>query len=1618
MTNKVEVYDIEVFKSYFLTIFKNLETNEVTKFTHDKIPQLLEHASNCIRVGFNSVSYDELVLKFINDNPTCTIEQIYERSQLVISNALAPSERYSYINENVIDLFALTRTPYKSASLKKHQFRMKWKSVREYVGSFDAPVLDTDIPEIEEYCLNDVESTEALFHEIEERGLIANALGVRDTFPFLGNSTLYLTDSSIGTKVLNNLYRQKGGTKVDKPNRVYFKPSRDLPKCTFQTDVNIGVWNYLMTIPEEVVATKDKPLNKEWKEKYLKDLRLQFGNLSAPLKIGGLHSEDVPGVYEGNIIDLDVKSYYPAILEMLGKSPAGTSGAWLEAFKVPYYERIRLKDAGDKVGANSMKIVVNAVSGNLNNPYSMSYDTSLSMTMLLGGQLMLAELAERFTVAGIQVISLNTDGVTLLSKNQDDEISRISKQWQTKWSFVLEEEHYDKLVYRNINNYFAIKDGVVKKRKGEFDKLTMEYCPAIHEPVINYYLNGTPPEQSLKTINTLFDYCGLITAKEVVSATWKDTPIQCKTNRVYYSTDGAPIILTTKLGITRKATNSDGCKPANYIDDDSLPSDLDIDWYKNKALEMIEHFDTNTPFSKLKTDGLFGLATKLKDKGLYPVPKGTIGNPKKSIPGTRPTNPNETKPIDQYPWYQYNGVGIYTGKDFGVIAIDIDHLQDAVNTGVHKFFKGKSPLVSWHGNHTAKDVRDGKCRGTLVYKYNGDVLTKTGAEFLVENGFEILYGKTEVQVAGVHGSGEEYKCNISSISELPELPKPLEQFLVNCQLLTPTNSNVSLDTDQQLIDINTDFLSYLQQKYPKHNVHVEGDEIRSKCFYGHDDDNSGREMAIGFVEDDRVITNCYHTKCKDYINKVVVGEYELFNVRKPNADDELLPVEDHSNVSNAIEASLNNQYQLNKIEANTGAGKTHAIVQQLINHLANGDTVLVLVPGIEQIEITLKRLAQLLNYPLRSLPLGVATSEPISINGVEMKRIEDNDKIVISHFTYSSQKGDGTGYYALMDRLVTDGGFDYLYIDEADAYIEAQRQVYVINETRYKQISNTKVPISQCQVFTRSGNCTGCKQAKMWKYDNNYLGIPYYTQRALDCDMNAPMLEDVDIEVGDILATSPTSVCHSVEQPQKGWYHNLSTSGHNELENWQDVIKTKIAESWKPTVTATFPTIDGAEVSPEDVTSFIQSFGVNQISKLPIKERVRLSFPGAICNTQHLQLVSRAVFEYYKLHIRKIMLLSATYSNWQLDFMQDVYRDYGKHYIPTPDHLQIDKVKVIHSTRRVKLNQYRKFNNKTLWFYATKSDCEKSHLEFAQKSPDMQYLDKPSKSMRSMHSTPDDIKLTLTYAGSPYSRGGDASEHKIAVVSPSYYKPLTAYVVDDTGDVDSIRTQSVMTSVKQCVGRVLRKAQGEDYAERTILIHDCSVGELEMLVEYLEVSGKSVEVVEVPDYLKPKDLKIAIPKLVNSEHCSEIEEDYYFNKYLEAKENGKGGQWLRDNRFLIDFRLPAEQRILFEQEAEERNQSKIGVQQRKFNKAEKRVSRQLTKFLGLIEKKIEKPNKVVELLEQEKSNREIKRAVNHVRLSSDDKALVDLTLESQPSAKLTVDSVMKEFKIEVVRKVD
>ena len=216
-------------------------------------------------------------------------------------------------------------------------------------------------------------------------------------------------------------------------------------------------------------------------------------------------------------------------------------------------QRMKAKKAGDTSTANALKLVANTTYGAMLNKYNDLYDPLMGRSVCITGQLFLLELANhlRADCETLEIVQLNTDGIMISFDDREyEKVLEITKEWQERTGFELEEDKIKSIAQKDVNNYVEIPYEGKPKIKGGY--LVRGIAPAgafninnnatiVAKAIVEYFVNGTPPEDTINACDDTFAFQIIAKAGSKYREAYhlvdgEQVPVQ-KVNRVYATAD-------------------------------------------------------------------------------------------------------------------------------------------------------------------------------------------------------------------------------------------------------------------------------------------------------------------------------------------------------------------------------------------------------------------------------------------------------------------------------------------------------------------------------------------------------------------------------------------------------------------------------------------------------------------------------------------------------------------------------------------------------------------------------------------------------------------------------------------------------------------------------------------------------------------------------------------------------------------------------------------------------------------------------------------------------------------------------------------------------------------------
>jgi DNA polymerase elongation subunit (family B) len=637
---RIVVADIETIKSFFLIVvydpildaYFEFEVSE-RKCQIDKFVNFVEVYKDHYWVTYNGLKFDGQVIEYLLRNYQFWVDKscleiceiLWQKGQDVIDDSnydVFPQYREEELSLKQIDLFELAgfSNKFKRVSLKRLEFEMNLPDIEELPIKHDAVNLtNEECDSLVKYCSWDVKATYEFYkitigdteHPLyKENNQIQLRLDIEEEF---GIKCLNYSDVKIGDEMIKKYYCQE--------KRIDYK---DLPKKgTFRKEIRVAdcIARYIKFQTPELKAflNRIKLTTFSQKDDFKESIKF-YGNTYSFMR-GGLHTENKPEIFEATenklIIDLDVSSYYPAIIINNKRYPAHLGKEFLRGYEHMFNKRLELKPLAknDKRIAGivaALKLSVNSVFGKSSDMQSWMYDRLLTIFTTITGELTLMMLIEALELRKIHVISANTDGIAvIISPSQENLMNTICEWWMGITKFELERTDYKKIVFSTVNDYLAIKTNDEIKRRGDF-LIDMELYKNRSNRIIpialsNYFVDGISVSDTIKSHTNIYDFCIRQKASKDFHYEGKTringneiTNVYNKLIRYYVSKDGEKLYKIKNESCQTNAPERSQieagkwlCTVCNYLPKTTKVSDcnLNYEFYITKTEDIIVKID-------------------------------------------------------------------------------------------------------------------------------------------------------------------------------------------------------------------------------------------------------------------------------------------------------------------------------------------------------------------------------------------------------------------------------------------------------------------------------------------------------------------------------------------------------------------------------------------------------------------------------------------------------------------------------------------------------------------------------------------------------------------------------------------------------------------------------------------------------------------------------------------------------------------------------------------------------------------------------------------------------------------------------------------------------------------
>jgi len=578
-------YDFEVFKYDWLVVIIDVMNKKEHVIVNDveKLKKVYETNKNNVWVGYNSRHYDQYILKAL----LCGFDAKAMNDYIIVKKN--PGWKFSSLLRNV--------------PLNNYDIMTSFHGLKQLEGFMGNSIKESSVPfdidreltpeEIEEtikYCRHDVEQTIEVF--IQRKEEFESHLSLIKTFK-LPISCISKTKAQLSAIIL-------GATKRNYDDEF---------EIEFPDTLRINKY-------KEVLHWYKNPLNRD----YSKSLKIDVAGVPHVFAWGGLHGAIDKYNGEGHFINIDVASYYPALMIEYGFGSRSISDP--KKYREIRDERLRLKAEKNPM-QQPYKIVLNSTYGAMKDKNNPLYDPRQANNVCVGGQLLLLDLIEMLE-GHCQLIQSNTDGLIIkLFKDEDyDLIDDICYEWEQRTRMQLEFDSYKKIFQKDVNNYVIVDfDGGYHSKGGYVKKLdNLDYdLPIVNHAIKQYLLHGIHPKQTIEECQSLREFQKIVKVSNkylyalynpmVTEEKIRDENNRLKTIRVF---TGGEVQKEQCFRVFASNSKADGGifkvknhqkNPEKFADTPErcfiinkdvnnleIPKKLDRDWYIKLAVKRLKDF--------------------------------------------------------------------------------------------------------------------------------------------------------------------------------------------------------------------------------------------------------------------------------------------------------------------------------------------------------------------------------------------------------------------------------------------------------------------------------------------------------------------------------------------------------------------------------------------------------------------------------------------------------------------------------------------------------------------------------------------------------------------------------------------------------------------------------------------------------------------------------------------------------------------------------------------------------------------------------------------------------------------------------------------------------------------
>lgn len=488
----IYIYDIEVFKYDNLFIFRDYFSKEWTVIHNDldALRDFYLKNRDSLFIGYNSHNYDEQVLR----------ATLQGKNPFHISNAIVENHN----NNMVYKMYNTSKTPVfgmdlyqdnKGFSLKEHSAFLGI-NIKETEVDFN---LDRALTEEENtlnelYCKNDVLATELRFEQLLSMLVAKASIAL---FFGLDKKAISQTNANLTAELL--------GAKKSIARNDELEPY-EIPEC--------------FSIESEDIkqAFVGKQFDSDDKGHAVISLDVERRDVTEVLGVGGIHGAKQSFIHVGEFHARDVGSLYPNTMILFNYLSRNIPSDKLNIYNELLEKRMDAKysnakttnirgvEIPTKLLINGYKLPLNTKYGAMGAEFNKLYDPRMRLLVCLTGQIAMFDLLEKIEKHAT-IIQSNTDAHYYIPFSEVDnaEINKIADDWQKRTGYILDDDLFNEIYQKDINNYIAITSNGKVKFKGAIGLTQgLKVSKAIvSNAFINYVVSGKDYKEFIYECNEL-----------------------------------------------------------------------------------------------------------------------------------------------------------------------------------------------------------------------------------------------------------------------------------------------------------------------------------------------------------------------------------------------------------------------------------------------------------------------------------------------------------------------------------------------------------------------------------------------------------------------------------------------------------------------------------------------------------------------------------------------------------------------------------------------------------------------------------------------------------------------------------------------------------------------------------------------------------------------------------------------------------------------------------------------------------------------------------------------------------------------------------------------------------